>query len=79
MCFNFQVKFEDTPCSYPGMFESFVIVGSQKFGPCRSSAKKMARKHAAIVGLKELINWEPKEGMDSHTTFDEKSLLLHGF
>ncbi|KAK3731140.1 hypothetical protein QZH41_018340, partial [Actinostola sp. cb2023] len=59
---SLQVKFEDTPCSYPGMFESFVIVGSQKFGPCRSSAKKMARKYAAIVGLKELINWEPKEG-----------------
>jgi len=57
-----QVTFEDTPCSYPGMFESVVTVGSQKFGPCKSSAKKVARKLAAIVGLKELINWEPKEG-----------------
>ncbi|XP_031548654.1 double-stranded RNA-specific adenosine deaminase-like [Actinia tenebrosa] len=60
---NTTVKFEDTPCSFPGMFESFVFVGSQKFGPMRSTTKKMARKLAAIVGLKELINWEPKQGL----------------
>ncbi|XP_032233012.2 double-stranded RNA-specific adenosine deaminase [Nematostella vectensis] len=60
---SLQVKFEDSPCSFPGLYESKVTVGTQEFGPKRSAQKKMARKLAAIVGLKELINWEPKEGL----------------
>ena len=60
-CF-LQVKFEDILSGIPGMYQVQVVVGMDSFGPRRSSKKKLARKLAAIQALKELINWEPKEG-----------------
>ena len=47
---------------YPGLYKAQVTVGDQTFGPKKSSSKKMARKLAAIVALKALMNWEPAEG-----------------
>lgn len=57
------VKFEDVRCMYPGLYKAQVTVGDQTFGPKKSSSKKMARKLAAIVALKALMNWEPAEGL----------------
>lgn len=58
----FQVNFEDVHCTYPGLYSAQVTIGDKVFGPKRNSSKKMARKLAAIVALKELMNWEPSEG-----------------
>lgn len=57
------VNFEDVHCTYPGLYSAQVTIGDKMFGPKRNSSKKMARKLAAIVALKELMNWEPSEGM----------------
>lgn len=57
------VKFEDVQCMYPGLYKAQVTVGEATFGPKSSSTKRMARKLAAIVALKTLMNWEPAEGL----------------
>lgn len=62
VCMFFQVNFEDVHCMYPGLYSAQVTVGDRVFGPKRNSSKKMARKLVAIVALKELMNWEPREG-----------------
>ena len=65
MWFIFQVKFEDLPSTVPGLYEAGVVVGTDSFGPARDRTKKVARKLAAIAALKELIDWEPKQGTAS--------------